>query len=412
MSVLYDLHHCGLYLRVCTLTISSWCFVHVRVHFKPATCSVDMCKPHACARARSFRALCRPAREEVPSAVGAAALHAWPVEGAAAAARGEDAVRADGRLHCAHRRVQPVRRMFCCANTDSGAGTDWVFSVQFWLFTVCVWHEAFGVAARRWVPAGLTNMLDHFPAKLFQFRCARASVVYLYLFASITSNALECAARTCSPAAVVSYSISPMGGNVANMLLPITLRDRGFLVLPGARIRAHCTALTTTLVCTHNTRTYERLHKCVFSSCITRIITVLHTAYSTYSNIVRVHVFVYSTVDILYSILYIKRTRRAAVVAFTIHIMSRFMQRRHRCRRWRRRCRRRARLRRTSPRARWTWCSSSSSTSARRCATTAPRSSRRPRRTATSEARALSSLYARSAHLRSDCECFDITLHL
>jgi NAD(P)H-dependent FMN reductase len=56
----------------------------------------------------------------------------------------------------------------------------------------------------RWVPAALTNMLDHFPAKLFQFR----------------------------PAAVVSYSISPMGGNVANMLLPVTLRDRGFLVLP------------------------------------------------------------------------------------------------------------------------------------------------------------------------------------
>ena len=47
-----------------------------------------------------------------------------------------------------------------------------------------------------------------------------------------------CAAPACSPAAVVSYSISPMGGNVANMLLPVTLRDRGFLVLPGARTHA------------------------------------------------------------------------------------------------------------------------------------------------------------------------------
>ena len=36
-----------------------------------------------------------------------------------------------------------------------------------------------------------------------------------------------------------------MGGNVPNMLLPVTLRDRGFLVLPGTRIRVHCSASTT-----------------------------------------------------------------------------------------------------------------------------------------------------------------------
>lgn len=51
--------------------------------------------------------------------------------------------------------------------------------------------------------------------------------------------------HVCSPAAVVSYSISQAGGNVANMILPITLRDRGFLVLPGA---SSCTHVNVTRV--------------------------------------------------------------------------------------------------------------------------------------------------------------------